>query len=863
MPRKGRRSQAQKQRWRKPDASEMPTPPVDAPHCSRSPQYKKVGSTLPAGRFWEERQARANLIARRGTGYRHKVLKWPTSPFTGRNHKLVIPPERPGKKFILIVGDSHLRALVDGFIQMPESRLSFGFLSIPGASASEIRTEVLHAAVPRAPDAVCVMAPGNNLTSTTVEKAGVDFANLLTTCGNRWSKVFVVGFPPRLVVDVQHQDLLRQEYRRVAARMGVKFFNTAEHFPLSDLVLWSKDGVHLSDREGMGILVQLFWSAASEQLMTPPPSPRISPQPPVRKATVRERSPAPPSPKPRERRNIGQGGKTSHPREPPRSRGSPKPRMAQQQVEESFLPLNPVWFSSTALSAMEKVSPSHMSCLADFNATEKVSPSRMSCLADFKASPKPKKLFDSPPARLTCSWGKTETPVCSPIAKMAKMMTPSPNRQAWTADDAGCKPPSPQKMTRTLTPSQTKWPWFMTAASTSADTPTDNDKTRSESHHVESVRASHSQNDKRYKVFSRNHQCSCNALTFLAYHTEGCQFTRTTLDRVLAQGDALYVGVKQQLIRDKTFQSNHLAVEEMPKQVLTDRHLYNVNMSEIRCGFLKTQVSSPGRRQWWLPLATQLECLSAEVNQALIIISPEVIAVFRDQSGRYGVFDSHSRDLTGLPSHSGKAIVMTFAELSDLANHLHTLFRDRGDSASYEFVPVSFQTDSPSEHPQQSPETEVQNEVSEPALLALQADSGTAVKIEEDVKGSSAVPQAINLSRLEKDRRRKAKRRAFDTKEQLKEKIRKKTGERIRYASCAEFRRKKIQAHSKCVQKNREQRLLSSKKYYAKFNIKMPGEQLKNKYMTDSAFRSRKKIMLSRGTARIQPFRTGRKNMLS
>ncbi|XP_051796505.1 uncharacterized protein LOC110972953 isoform X2 [Acanthochromis polyacanthus] len=499
MPRKGRRSQAQKQRWRKLDASEMPTPPVDAPHCSRSPQYKKVGSTLPAGRFWEERQARANLIARRGTGYRHKVKKWPTSPFTGRNHKLVIPPERPGKKFILIVGDSHLRALVDGFIRMPESRLSFGFLSIPGASASEIRTEVLHAAVPRAPDAVCVMAPGNNLTSTTVEKAGVDFANLLTTCGNRWSKVFVVDFPPRLVVDVQHQDLLRQEYRRVAARMGVKFFNTAEHFPLSDLVLWSKDGVHLSDCEGMGILVQLFWSAASEQLLTPLPSPRISPQPPVRKATVRERSPAPPSPKPRERRNIGQGGKTSHPREPPRSRGSPKPRMAQQQVEESFLPLNPVWFSSTALSAMEKVSPSHMSCLADFNATEKVSPSRMSCLADFKASPKPKKLFDSPPARLSCSWGKTETPVCSPIAKMAKMMTPSPNRQVWTADDAGCKPPSPQKMTRTLTPSQTKWPWFMTAASTSADAPTDNDKTRSESRRVESVRASHSQNDRRYK----------------------------------------------------------------------------------------------------------------------------------------------------------------------------------------------------------------------------------------------------------------------------------------------------------------------------------------------------------------------------
>lgn len=65
---------------------------------------------------------------------------------------------------------------------------------------------------------------------------------------------------------------------------------------------------------------------------------------------------------------------------------------------------------------------------------------------------------------------------------------------------------------------------------------------------VLSVQASHCQSDARYDIFSRNHQCTCVALTFLAYHSEGTLFTQPDLDRVLEEGDALYVGFKMQLI---------------------------------------------------------------------------------------------------------------------------------------------------------------------------------------------------------------------------------------------------------------------------------------------------------------------------
>ncbi|XP_076592744.1 uncharacterized protein LOC143324275 [Chaetodon auriga] len=569
MPRKGRRSTAAKLRWRKLNLEELSpsSPPLKTvqrvsppagesrepnpsgrgsrtrqthPPCSRAPVSNLVGSSPPTRPFWSPDDVRADFRARSGTGYRHRVQRWPMSPFTGRSHKLAIPPETPDKKFVLIVGDSHLRAIVDGLVAMPEGSFSFGVMSTPGASASQLRTEVLHAVLPRIPEAVCVVAPSNNLTtSRTIDEAAVDYAKLLTAVRSRWSKVFVVDFPPRLTVEESYQDLLRQEYHRVAACMGVRYFSTVDHFPLTRLELWSRDGVHLSDREGMGILVQLLWSATKQQLETPSPTPRVSPRPsqPLRKVSpklvVRGEVPAPPSPDPFEWRLAGQGGKKSQPGEPSQSQGSAQTRMAQQLEKECFLPLNPVWFSSTVLRAMEDVSPSHLSCLTDCKPPPKFKrvassaaarrrrttdrpphshrspvhdlvgspPSRLSwgseeeapaspaALAQMTASPvavrrsrtkdghpphtqtSVNNLAGSPPAKLSWSLGDAATPCCSPAAKMARINIPSPAGPSWTITDAGCDPASPAKAPQTPTPSSAAWPWFISDAPSTSRSP--------------------------------------------------------------------------------------------------------------------------------------------------------------------------------------------------------------------------------------------------------------------------------------------------------------------------------------------------------------------------------------------------------
>ena len=93
-------------------------------------------------------------------------------------------------QFVLIIGDSHLRAFADGTVGISKGRLSFGIMSTPGASASHLRTELIAATLPRTPDAVCIVAPGNNLTtSPTHEVAGQEFGKLLISARQRWENV--------------------------------------------------------------------------------------------------------------------------------------------------------------------------------------------------------------------------------------------------------------------------------------------------------------------------------------------------------------------------------------------------------------------------------------------------------------------------------------------------------------------------------------------------------------------------------------------------------------------------------------------------------------------------------------------------
>ncbi|KAI2642421.1 Large tegument protein deneddylase [Labeo rohita] len=213
-----------------------------------------------------------------------------------------------------------------------------------------------------------------------------------------------------------------------------------------------------------------------------------------------------------------------------------------------------------------------------------------------------------------------------------------------------------------------------------------------ENPYVLSVKASHCQSDVRYSVYSRGRQCTCNSLMFLAVHNERNELQSFDLDGILQKGDAVYTSVKRALQKKKgKFVGNFLNFDELPKTIETNSRCYNVLKHPQRFGFLR---DTPALGNY-ANLENTLQCLRADVSDALLLCGGSCIAVFRDRSGRFGYFDSHSRSIYGMPvdEGAGTAVFLTFHQFQDLVDRLLILYQgcfDLRDQEEFELLPVSF-----------------------------------------------------------------------------------------------------------------------------------------------------------------------------
>ncbi|XP_076838347.1 uncharacterized protein LOC143483367 [Brachyhypopomus gauderio] len=377
---------------------------------------------------------------------------------------------------------------------------------------------------------------------------------------------------------------------------------------------------------------------------------------------------------------------------------------------------------------------------------------------------------------------------------------------------------------------------------------------------VTCVRASHSQADVRYAEFSRNRQCTCNALTFLSVLHEISQVESKDLDYILKQGDLLYTSIKKKLINEGKFAHDYLAFDELPDSISTNMHTYSVIKRPSLYGYLSTD--GPDTATDFLKLSERLQCLSSDVNYALLTMRSLTIAVFRDSSGRYGFFDSHCRSPEGLVSHSlGTAVMLTFEHLSDMIERLllfHALL-DTSDDCIYEFMPVLFTCIIDSQQPNCS---NVQSEVSEesmPVTTCTTSNSDTSAKIKRNKhrRRRSVLPkakkkmshEAIKLKKHTYYEKNKVSKLKYQKDKYLnvpQHKIKKKNDIKNRYSRDADYRlRQKLNIKTRYFS-NAEYRL--RQKSYVKTRYSSDAEyklrqksHVKTRYSSDAEYRLRQK----------------------
>ncbi|XP_076738385.1 uncharacterized protein LOC143416753 [Maylandia zebra] len=207
---------------------------------------------------------------------------------------------------------------------------------------------------------------------------------------------------------------------------------------------------------------------------------------------------------------------------------------------------------------------------------------------------------------------------------------------------------------------------------------------------VTHICASHSQAHPKYGD-SRNKQCTCNSLTFLAFLHENDNMTTADLNLVLDKGDVMYKEAK------KRFPKNiHLATDELPDKVDARWSMYDVDMTQpSRYGTFEEPPEEAV--DTFLSLEAGLSCLLSDVQYALLIMSGLCIAVFRSTSGKYGFFDPHSRTPSGLPlllqsRNRGTAVMLKFTLLSDMIKRIQDSYEmmEISPSCNYELKPVQF-----------------------------------------------------------------------------------------------------------------------------------------------------------------------------
>ena len=182
----------------------------------------------------------------------------------------------------------------------------------------------------------------------------------------------------------------------------------------------------------------------------------------------------------------------------------------------------------------------------------------------------------------------------------------------------------------------------------------------------QTISADFSQGDPRFGQNSGK-QCVAMSLTSIVY--SNILFVniwdRTTMNTILVAGNSLYDCISRSIKKDL------LLLTDVPEMVSIDNKIYCLQYTESFSGGLLFTTNSDPFVTLEYALNQVFSSSLLNYQTALLTIGSNTVAIFRPFPEVFKIFDSHSRDLNGMPSSCGICILTCVEGLQTLVQYFH------------------------------------------------------------------------------------------------------------------------------------------------------------------------------------------------
>ena len=162
-------------------------------------------------------------------------------------------------------------------------------------------------------------------------------------------------------------------------------------------------------------------------------------------------------------------------------------------------------------------------------------------------------------------------------------------------------------------------------------------------------------------------QCVAMSLTSIIYHEiqDISMWTNSTLNNILVIGNNLY-----STIRCSVRTNDYLLLTDVPDMVSIFDKVYSLQYSESFTGSLFMTSNIGPYMSLRNSLLEVFSNSQRNYNCCLLTIGINTVAVFKNSEQSFKIFDSHSRDLYGMPDSFGRCTLVHIEGLENVASYL-------------------------------------------------------------------------------------------------------------------------------------------------------------------------------------------------